>query len=393
MWRTNINIFSENGIKQIKSELIMKVLMQSRKNFYSLKGGDTIQLLKTKAALEELGMSVDISLEYTPDLSNYDLVHLSNLTRIQETYLHVQNAIKYQKPILLSTIYWPMDEFEKRGQVGIRKRINHFLGIDGEERVKAIARFVTDKSSRDIATKNLWKIGYTKMQQFVIKHTDYFLPNSEMEMDILCENFGIVAPKYTVIPNAIDDEVAKKQSESEIPEDYEKYRNAIICVGRIEPRKNQLALVKALDQTNYKLVLVGTVSNNQKKYFDHIKYYLGKNKNFFYISQIDNDNLYSLYKVCKVSALPSWLDTPGLVSLEAAAMGCNLAISSKGSTTEYFGKYAEYCMPDDIASIRSAIDRAYNAPKNVDLVNHIYNNYTWKIAARRTIECYKTLLL
>ncbi len=370
----------------------MKVLMQSRKNFYSLKGGDTIQLLKTKAALEKLGVDVDISLEYTPDLSNYDLVHLSNLTRIQETYLHIQNAITYHKPIFLSTIYWPMDEFEKCGQIGIRKKINHFLGIDGEERVKAVARFVIDKNSRDMATKNLWKIGYTKMQQYVIKHTDYFLPNSKMEMSMLLENFGVTDKPYTVIPNAIDDEVAKRQSEAKIPKEFEKYKNAIICVGRIEPRKNQLALVKALDRSNYKLVLVGTVSNNQKKYFEHIKYYLDKNKNFYYIPQIENDNLYALYKICKVSALPSWLDTPGLVSLEAAAMGCNLAISSKGSTTEYFGKFAEYCMPDDISSIRSAIDRAYNAPQNIDLMNYVYNNYTWKIAAKKTIESYKSLL-
>lgn len=72
----------------------MKVLIQSRKNFYTLRGGDTVQLLKTKEELEKLGVEVDISLEYEPDLQSYDLVHLSNVTRIQETYLHVKNAKK-----------------------------------------------------------------------------------------------------------------------------------------------------------------------------------------------------------------------------------------------------------------------------------------------------------
>ena len=70
----------------------MKVLMQSRKNFFDLRGGDTVQLEKTKAELEKLGVEVDFSLEFEPDLSKYDLVHLSNVTRIQETYLHVLNA-------------------------------------------------------------------------------------------------------------------------------------------------------------------------------------------------------------------------------------------------------------------------------------------------------------
>ena len=40
----------------------MKVLMQSRNNFFTLRGGDTIQLEKTKAELEKLGVEVDLVL-------------------------------------------------------------------------------------------------------------------------------------------------------------------------------------------------------------------------------------------------------------------------------------------------------------------------------------------
>lgn len=372
--------------------LIMKVLMQSRKNFFTLRGGDTIQLEKTKAELEKLGVEIDFSLDFNPDLSNYDLIHLSNVTRIQETYLQVKNAKEQGKKIILSTIFWPMDEFEKQGQIGIRKIINSFLGINNQERIKAFARYIKDKDSRNIATKNLWRVGYTKMQDYVVNNVDYFLPNSEMEMDEFCKSFGIKKKRYKVIPNAIDSNVAKKQMESEIPSEFEEYRDAIICVGRIEPRKNQLALVKALDQSGYKLVLVGAVSDNQKGYFKQIKEILDRNKDFYYIPRIENSKLYQLYKVCKVSTLPSWLDTPGLVSLEAAAMGCNLAISAKGSTTEYFGEYAEYCLPDDIEGIRKAIDKAYLKSKNDDLKNKIFENYTWEIAGKKTLEAYEELL-
>ena len=370
----------------------MKVLMQSRKNFFELRGGDTVQLEKTKMELEKLGVEVDFSLDFEPDLSNYDLVHLSNVTRIQETYLHVKNAKKQGKPIVLSTIYWPMDEFERLGQVGIRKFINSHVKIDTEEKIKAIARYLKDKNSRNEATRNLWKIGYTKMQKYVVDNVDYFLPNSEMEMDEFCKSFGVEKDRYKVIPNAIDADIARKQDEVEIPKEFEKYRNAIISVGRIEPRKNQLSLVKAHDKSNYKLILVGAVSDNQKGYFNEIKEIMDRNPNFYYIPKIENSKLYQLYKVCKVSTLPSWLDTPGLVSLEAAAMGCNLAISSKGSTTEYFINMAEYCLPDDINGIRSAIDRAYAKPQNDKLKNRIFENYTWEIAGQKTLEAYKTIL-
>lgn len=370
----------------------MKVLIQSRKNFYSLRGGDTVQIEKTKVELEKLGVEVDISLEFKPDLTEYDLVHLTNVTRIQETYIHVKNAKKQGKPIVLSTIYWPMDEFEKRGQVGIRKFINTFLGIDNQERIKAIARYIRDKESRNVATKNLWRIGYTRMQQYVVNNVDFFLPNSEMEMDEFCKSFNMPKDRYMVIPNAIDENIAKKQMEQATSEKFKKYEGAIICVGRIEPRKNQLALVRALDQSGYKLLLVGSVSDNQKQYFAEIKEIIDRNPDFHYIPAIENSELYQLYKVCQVSTLPSWLDTPGLVSLEAASMGCNLAISSKGSTTEYFKNYAEYCLPDDEESIRCAIDRAYNKPKTEKLRDLIFSCYTWKIAGEKTYECYKRIL-
>ena len=72
-----------------------------------------------------------------------------------------------------------MDEFERLGQVGIRKFINSHVKIDTEEKIKAIARYLKDKNSRNEATRNLWKIGYTKMQKYVVDNVDYFLPNSE----------------------------------------------------------------------------------------------------------------------------------------------------------------------------------------------------------------------
>ena len=47
----------------------MKVLFQTRTNLFDAPGGDMIQLLKTKEHLEKLGVEVDVSLEFEPDLS------------------------------------------------------------------------------------------------------------------------------------------------------------------------------------------------------------------------------------------------------------------------------------------------------------------------------------
>lgn len=370
----------------------MKVLMQSRENFYKLKGGDTVQLLKTKEQLEKLGVNIKISLELEPDLSAYDIVHLSNITRIHETYIQMKNAKRQRKPVVLSTIFWPMEDFEQNGQIGLRKLINSHLKIDSIERIKAAARFIKDKSARNKAARSLLTVGYSAMQCYVVNNASLFLPNAEMEMDKFCEQFGIQKKNYVVVPNAIDDDIAREKYNEPVLEEFEKYKDAVICVGRIEPRKNQLALVKALDGSGLKLVLAGGVSPNQKKYFEEVNKYIKANKNFYYIPGISNDKLYMLYRICRVSALPSWLDTPGLASLEAAAMGCNLAVSSRGSVTEYFLDYACYCEPDDISSIRRAVFTAYKKDKNQNLVNHVFKNYTWKEAAKATLYGYELVL-
>ena len=49
------------------------------------------------------------------------------------------------------------------------------------------------------------------------------------------------------------------------------------------------------------------------------------------------------------------METPGLSSLEAAAMGKNIVVTTKGDTYDYFEDYAFYCEPDDIESIKNAL--------------------------------------
>ena len=117
-----------------------------------------------------------------------------------------------------------------------------------------------------------------------------------------------------------------------------------------------------------------------------------QNPNIKYIDHISNEKLYQLYKVCKVSVLPSWFETPGLVSLEAAVMGCNIVVSSKGTTKAYFGDYAYYCNVMDSESIRKELDKAYNDPYRKEFRMKILRQYTWKAAAEATERGYRIAL-
>ena len=80
------------------------------------------------------------------------------------------------------------------------------------------------------------------------------------------------------------------------------------------------------------------------------------------------------------------------MSLEAAAMGCNIVVSPKGTTRDYFGDSAFYCDVNDPASIRAALDEAYYADYDEDFGRKVITEYTWEKAAERTLDGYELAL-
>ena len=83
----------------------MKILMQSRYDILTKRGGDTVQMEQTKKALEVLGVIVDVNCSPDVTLKDYDVVHLFNLDWIQETYRQAKNAKSQNKPYVLSPIH------------------------------------------------------------------------------------------------------------------------------------------------------------------------------------------------------------------------------------------------------------------------------------------------
>lgn len=365
----------------------MNVLMQIRSNAFDLPGGDTTQMLKTKEALERKGVHVDCSLELEPDLTGYDVVHLFNLTRVQETFFQANNAKAAGKPVVLSTIYWPFDAFEHSAAHGLRGYLGSHLNVDTIESLKALAKFLL-RGERGKGSRYLITHSYQEMQMSILKNCDVFLPNSASEMKQIQTHLGFHSNQYVVVPNAVDTSTIKSVLAHD-SEKYERFNGWLACVGRIELRKNQLTLIEALENTDYKLVLVGKITPSNRSYGEKIMQRISHNPNIVYIEQMSNTDIYSLFKACKVSVLPSWFETPGLVSLEAAAMGCNIVVSPEGTTRDYFGDSAFYCDVNDPRSIRKAIDAAYAAEYDCSFGEKVLRDYTWERAAERTIEGYR----
>lgn len=366
----------------------MRILFQSRKTLFSVPGGDTIQILKTAEALREKGHHVDISTELEPDVTTYDIVHLFNLMRPQEVYLQALNAKKYGKKVALSTIYGPYIEYEKRARQGLAGLITKMLPHNGVEYLKIAARALRNF---EFHKGTLWVLskGYYSLQKRIVDVTNIFFPNSESEMRRVIVDLNLKEPKYVVVPNGVDAKLFD-YDKVVISKEVEQYKDCILCVARIEERKGQLNLVRAMKGLPWQLVLIGKPAPNHLAYFNKIKKEAGPNVHI--IGQVDHERLPQFYKAARVHALISWMESPGLSSLEAAVMGCNIVITEKGYTRDYFGDYAFYCEPDSIESIRDAIIKAYETPVNPELRQYILENYTWERAAEKTLEGYMKVL-
>ncbi len=129
---------------------------------------------------------------------------------------------------------------------------------------------------------------------------------------------------------------------------------------------------------------------NQRNYYEECKRIAASN--IIFCGRVPLNTLISYYKKAKVHVLPSWHETCGLSTLEAAAMGCNVVITEKGFTREYFGDDAFYCDPASPQSIFEAVEQAAQTDFRKELQQKISLHYTWQQAAASTLKAYQNII-
>jgi glycosyltransferase involved in cell wall biosynthesis len=355
----------------------MKVAFITRSTLYTVPGGDTVQVLETARQLEGMGVVAEIKLaDEAVDYTQYDLLHFFNLTRPADILFHSQRA---HKPFVVSTILCNYGEYDKHHRKGIGSLFS-FLPADRIEYLKTVARWL--KGGDRMASKEyLWR-GQRNSIIKILKTAGMILPNSVSEYKRITQTYPCSA-NYTIVPNGVDTHLFQRN--------YSLGRdsNLVLCVARIEGIKNQMNLIRALNNTRFKLLIIGSHAPNQKAYYDECRSIAAPNITF--INHVSQYELVKFYQQAKVHVLPSWFETTGLSSLEAAVMGCNVVITDKGDAREYFGTNAFYCIPAEPQSILAAVEKASRSRFNEDLHEMIVKRYTWKQAAIQTYKAYQTV--
>lgn len=375
----------------------MKVLMLGRLDLMRIGGGDKIQITNTAAELRNLGIEVDIKDDaYDGDLSEYGLVHIFQLDWGPDAYFHAKNAKSQGKPVVLSPIHHLLSEVERfdKEYVFDYRRVARYACRSQfcRDTLKNFYRSLFNPKMFKPTLATI-KMGLKKMHKEALQLADVVLVQTELEAKDLEDVYGVSFEWKRAVNGVGKQFIINSPAKNKLG-----FENYLISVGRIEARKNQLSIIKAVERLrketgeDLKLVLVG-----KKAMVNHMEYTLKtfraikKNAEWItHIEQIPYEDMPIYYQHAKVGISASWFESTGLTLLEALFCGANVVAASE-PTKEYLGGYASYCDPGDVDDIARSIKMEYYAPRpSVDL--NLKAEYTWENAARETLAVYNELL-
>lgn len=363
--------------------------INARANAASLPGGDSIQMEKTCQALQGLGVTIEVrqpaDLDHMPAC---DLAHVYNIQEPETTWQVFDSLARRGVPFVLSPIYWDMYEYWAEEALHKLKSWKRLVSLFGIEHVRKLyLRWQYFKAPG----KHTWRL-QRKLLQTALR----VLPNSHSEAVHLQQSFWLGAgfrEKVDIVPNAIDTSLYHERPEpSQAFLEQYNLRDFVLEVGTVYPVKNQLGLLEALQDIPVPVVFIGQVMEARSEYAQACKEMANQRGNVLFLDRVDHTQLKNIYALAAVHALPSWRETPGLVSLEAAAAGCNVVTTSIGSTHDYFGDQAYYCHPADRVSIRNAVGSALENRPDGKLRKRVLAEFTWQRAAQATLDSYTKAL-
>jgi glycosyltransferase involved in cell wall biosynthesis len=206
-----------------------------------------------------------------------------------------------------------------------------------------------------------------------------------------------LAKKTWVVPNAVDAgffEVRPGINPERPP--------MILCVGAICPRKNQNALMRALDplaaKQKFRLIFIGGASRAEaygREFFE----LLVTRPWCEHVGFVDRERLKSRMREAALLALPSLEDNCPMVVLEAMAAGVPVVASKVGGVPDLIedGQTGLLCDPLDAASMRGAVEKMLNElglgrRLAADANRRARERFHPTVIARRHLEIYRAVL-
>ncbi len=376
----------------------MRILLINHKSAESFKGGDSLQVSYTGRLLNERGHIVASTNSSTPLVSGFDIAHIFNCRNYNSFLSQVRVCKDHGIPIVVSPIWISVPQSfwgSRASKEVIQLAINNDSQADKAFDELKNRRYVWHNKGFKYCShggnhEKKFGIDYIRTN---LSQSNGLIINSLLELQSIRRDLLWTGSTYEIAYYGVDSKIFLNAD----PGSFRKFSNIkdpfILQAGRIEPAKNQAMLCWALRKSSLPIVLVGS-SENWPTYKTLCKSIYGDRLYIF--DHLPQDLLASAYAAAEVHVLPSWMETCGLVSLEAALSGTPVVASNFGYELEYLEKDAFYVDPADPQTISDSVYEAMNEGKNgyrtKNLKNRILSKFTWEKTVVSTEKLYKSVL-
>jgi glycosyltransferase involved in cell wall biosynthesis len=226
---------------------------------------------------------------------------------------------------------------------------------------------------------------------------------SQFSAGELMDVFGLSAEQIAIIPNGVSDEFSPHRDDAAMIALKQRIgltaHQFILFVGGADPRKNHRIFLEAASLVRHRLeartlLLVGSATHPFGSYEKTAKTY-GLMEQVLCPGRLTREELRLLYSYTDLLVFPSLYEGFGMPILEAMACGAPVITSKTTALGEVAGEAAILVDPRDARELAAAMVRVLESEslrgslKVEGLVR--VKQYSWHLAAARTLELYSSL--
>ena len=316
-------------------------------------GGPSVRVPKTAEELRKLGVRAESMPAEQLLPGNHHVVHVFNVWPTASCENALRRVERSRAALVFSPIFLDFSElslFETLVPMAL-ENFEHPQKVD-----TLLAALVRNGEGPGHYPDRKNIARYHAVVRRLVSYADHLVLLSEHEQKSL-SRIGVHHPSVSIVKNAIDTNTFTRDATPGIFAAQFGVRDYVLCVGRIEKRKNQAMLAYAMRGSGIPLVLVGHEAD--PAYADLVRRIGGSGVIFCGKLAANSAMLASTYAGARVFCLPSWMEGASLSAMEAAAAGCPLVLSNRASEKEYFGDHARYIDPLNPEMIRNAVTASY----------------------------------
>ena len=378
----------------------MKILLVNHGRAGEWGGGDGVQLRETGKRLRQRGHEVVEVNSDQPKAQGFDLVHIFNC-RVQESLeQQIKNCRQADVPVVISPIWvsigralWGSRAVDGILRKGVKDGEESIQGLLEQLRQRTLTVQLGDGSTIDATGAMSTGAESIKRVGELLQTCNGLLPNSWLELQAVRSDHNWSGNNFEIAHYGVDPKLFLDSDPAPFQEKTGIRHPFVLQAGRIEPAKNQAMLCWALRKTNLQVVLIGG-RNHWPSYSELCQNILGDRLTI--IDHLPQHLLSSAYAAAKVHVLPSWMETCGLVTLEAALSGTPVVGSTFGHELEYLKGDAWYGDPGNPESIKKAVLEAWEQEKHgrrsCNLKRRILEEFNWEQTVDSTEKLYLDVL-